>query len=145
VVGDSAYADGATLERLGEQGYEVVAKVPPARNGTGGFTKDLFGIDLEASTVTCPATHSVPIVFGRRGGKASFAAHCATCPLRADCTSSAKGRSITIHPHEAALQRAKAVQQSDEWKTQYRPHRRAQDRPLHPSGLGRAQGPHTRA
>jgi len=28
----------------------------------------------------------------------------------ADCTSSAKGRSITIHPHEAARQRAKAAQ-----------------------------------
>ncbi len=125
VVGDSAYADGATLDALGEQGYEVVAKVPPARNGTGGFTKDRFGIDLEASTVTCPAAHIVPITFGRRGGKASFAPHCATCPLRADCTSAAKGRSITIHPHEAALQRAKAVQQSDEWKTQYRT-----DRPI---------------
>ncbi len=125
VVGDSAYADGATLDALSEQGYEVVAKVPPARNGTGGFTKDLFGIDLQASTVTCPAAHTVPIIFGARGGKASFAAHCATCPLRAECTSSAKGRSITIHPHEAALQRAKAAQRSEEWKTRYR-----SDRPI---------------
>lgn len=125
VVGDSAYADGATLDALGEQGYEVVAKVPPARNGTGGFTKDLFGIDLEASTVTCPAAHTVAIILGARGGKASFTAHCATCPLRADCTSSAKGRSITIHAHEAALQRAKAAQRSEEWKTRYRA-----DRPI---------------
>ncbi len=125
VVGDSAYADGATLDSLGEKGYEVVAKVPPARNGTGGFTKDRFGIDLESSTVTCPAANTVAITFGRRGGRASFAAHCATCPLRANCTSSAKGRSITIHPHEAALQRAKAAQQSEEWKTQYRT-----DRPI---------------
>ena len=125
VVGDSAYADGATLDALGEAGYAVVAKVPPARNGTGGFTKDRFGIDLEASTVTCPAAQTVPITFGRRGGRASFAAHCATCALRVDCTSSAAGRSITIHPHEAALQRAKAVQRSEEWKTQYRT-----DRPI---------------
>jgi len=125
VVGDSAYADGATLEALGEKGYEVVAKVPPARNGTGGFTKDRFDIDLQASSVTCPAANTVAITFGRRGGRASFAPHCATCPLRGDCTSSAKGRSITIHPHEAALQRAKAAQQSEEWKTQYRT-----DRPI---------------
>jgi len=125
VVGDSAYADGATLEALGEKGYEVVAKVPPARNGTGGFTKDRFDIDLESSTVTCPAAHTVAITFGRRGGRASFAPHCATCPLRADCTSSANGRSITIHPHEAGLQRAKAAQQSEEWKNQYRT-----DRPI---------------
>jgi hypothetical protein len=125
VVGDSAYADGATLDALATQGYEVVAKVPPARNGTGGFTKDRFGIDLEASTVTCPAAQTVPITFGRRGGRASFAPHCATCPLRADCTASAAGRSITIHPHEAALQRAKTAQRSEEWKDQYRT-----DRPI---------------
>jgi len=126
VVGDSAYADGATLDSLGEEGYEVVAKVPPARNGTGGFTKDRFGIDLEASTVTCPAAHTVPITFGRRGdGRASFAPHCATCPLRADCTGAAAGRSITIHPHEAALQRAKTAQQTEEWKARYRA-----DRPI---------------
>ncbi len=126
VVGDSAYADGATLDSLGEEGYEVVAKVPPAHNGTGGFTKDRFGIDLEASTVTCPAAHTVPITFGRRGvSRASFAPHCATCPLRTDCTSAATGRSITIHPHEAALQRAKAAQQTEEWKARYRA-----DRPI---------------
>ena len=125
VVGDSAYADGATLAGLGEDGYDVVAKVPPARNGTGGFSKDRFGIDLESRTVTCPAAHTVPITFGRRGGRASFAPHCPTCPLRADCTAAAAGRSITIHPHEAALQRAKAAQQTDEWKARYRA-----DRPI---------------
>ena len=75
--------------------------------------------------MTCPAAHTVAIIVGARGGRASFAAHCATCPLRADCTSSAKGRSITIHPHEAALQRAKAAQRSEEWRTRYR-----SDRPI---------------
>ena len=125
VVGDSAYADGATLAGLGEAGYEVVAKVPPARNGTGGFSKDRFGIDLEAGTVTCPAAHTVAITFGRSGGRASFAAHCAGCPLRADCTSAAAGRSITIHPNEAALQRAKAAQRSEGWQARYRA-----DRPI---------------
>lgn len=89
------------------------------------FTKDRFGVDFEASTVTCPAAHTVAITFGARGGKAIFAPHCAACPLRADCTTSAKGRSITIHLHEAALQRAKAAQQSEEWETRYR-----SDRPI---------------
>jgi hypothetical protein len=130
VVGDSAYAHGATLDALGEQGYDVVAKVPPARNGSGGFTKDRFGIDLEASTVTCPAAHTVPITFGRRGGRASFAPHCATCPLRADCTSSAKGRSIAIHPHEVALQRGKAAQRGEEWKLRYRTDRPVVERKI---------------
>ena len=46
IVGDSAYADGATRKALGEAGFEVVAKVPPVRNATGLFTKDRFDVDL---------------------------------------------------------------------------------------------------
>ena len=130
VVGDSAYADGATLAELGEQGYDVVAKVPPARNGTGGFSKDRFDIDLGAQTVTCPAAHTVPIALGRSGGRASFAPHCGACPLRADCTSAGAGRSITVHPHEAALQRAKAAQRSEDWKERYRAERPVVERKI---------------
>lgn len=107
VVGDSAYAQGATLADLEAQGREVVAKVPPARNGTGGFTKDRFDIDLDNGTVGCPAGHAVPIVLGRSGGRANFAPHCDACPLRAECTSSPKGRSISIHPHRPICRRPK--------------------------------------
>src|SRR5439155_8096239 len=39
VVGDSAYADGETRDRLGTAGYQVRAKVPPARNRMWRFTK----------------------------------------------------------------------------------------------------------
>lgn len=123
VVGDSAYADGATLARLDDAGREVLSKVPPARNMTGGFSKDRFTIDLGQRTVTCPAGQTVAIVLARSGGRASFAPHCRDCPLRAECTSSATGRSITIHPHEDALQRAKAAQRSEEWKARYRAER----------------------
>ena len=51
VIGDSAYADGATRARLDEEGFEVIAKCPPVRNATGGFTKDLFDVNIEAGTV----------------------------------------------------------------------------------------------
>ena len=47
IVGDSAYADGATRASLSEAGFEVVAKVPPVRNATGLFTKDRFVVDLD--------------------------------------------------------------------------------------------------
>ncbi len=126
VLGDSAYADGATRAHLEEDGFEVVAKTPPPRNSTGGFTKDRFVINPDAGTATCPAAHTVAIAFGRNGGgKASFAQHCIACPLRAECTSSRRGRSITVHPQEALLQRARAEQASPEWKARYRA-----DRPI---------------
>lgn len=126
VVGDSAYADGATRSRLEDDGYEVVAKTPPPRNSTGLWPKDRFVVGPDAGTVECPAGHTVPITFGRNGGgKANFAPHCATCPLRADCTASARGRTISVHPHEAVLQRARADQRAPEWVARYRA-----DRPI---------------
>ena len=126
IVGDAAYGDGATRAALEEVGITVVARVPPTRNTTGGFTKDRFVIDLDASTVTCPAEQTVAIRFDRHGaGVARFATHCATCPLANQCTTSRHGRSITVHPQEALLQRARAEQRDPAWWVRYRA-----DRPM---------------
>jgi hypothetical protein len=125
VFGDSAYADGATLQRLTGAGHDVFTKVPPVRN-VHGFSKDRFGIDLDAGTVTCPAEHTVSIRRSRGGGgQAKFGALCAACPLRAACTKSRAGRVITIHPHEATLQQAKTAQRDPDRQQTYR-----QTRPL---------------
>src|SRR5664279_738819 len=107
VFGDSAYADGATLDKLARAGHEVFAKVPPVRNSKG-YSKDRFSIDPDAATVTCPARHTAPIRVRRsgRGGLARFTQWCADCPVRAACTTARAGRVITIHPHEARLQQA---------------------------------------
>lgn len=126
VVGDSAYADGATRKHLEDEGYELLSKTPPARNNTGGYTKDAFVIDAEASTATCPAKHSVAIRPARGGGgRASFAPHCEGCPLRAQCTNATRGRTITIHPQERLLRRARQDQKDPGWAERYRA-----DRPI---------------
>jgi hypothetical protein len=126
IVGDAAYGDGATRAALDEVGLTVVARVPPVRNTTGGFTKDRFVVELDASTVTCPAEQTVAIRFSANGaGVARFAAHCASCPLASQCTTSRHGRSITVHPQEALLQRARAEQRDPAWWTRYRA-----DRPM---------------
>ena len=119
VVGDSAYADAATRALLEDDGFELVAKCPPVRNSTGGFTKDDFEVDLQADTVTCPAGHTVAIRRGRQA-KASFKAHCGHCPLKDQCTPSHRGRTISINEHEELLQRARAEQKTPEWQAQYR-------------------------
>jgi hypothetical protein len=126
VVGDAAYADGATREVLDSAGFEIVAKCPPLRNSTGGFTKERFVVDLEAGRVSCPAGHMVPIRLSPRGGgKASFKGHCRHCPLRAECTPSRRGRTIAIHAQEPLLQQARAAQHDPAWAARYRA-----DRPL---------------
>jgi hypothetical protein len=121
VFGDSAYAGADTLDDLGGAGFDVRAKVPPARGRDGRFGKDDFDVDLEANTVGCPAGHVAPIrPTPDGGGRADFAEHCATCPLLDQCTTSASGRSVTIHPKEDVLQRHKAAQADPDWQADYR-------------------------
>lgn len=83
-------------------------------------------MDLDTGTVTCPAGHTAVIVpAARSGGRASFRPWCAACPLRSACTASGRGRTITIHPQEAILQKARAAQRDPGWQQRYRA-----DRPI---------------
>jgi IS5 family transposase len=126
VVGDSAYGDAATRADLETQGFTVMAKCPPARNTGGRFPKDRFTVDLEHGTVTCPAGQVTSIIPAARGsGRALFRPWCHACPLRPACTASRRGRTITIHPQEDILQRARAIQRDPAWQQRYRA-----DRPL---------------
>ena len=126
VLGDSAYADATTRTDLEADGFELVAKSPPVRNAKGLFSKDLFIVDTEKLTVTCPADHVVAVTVSVcGGGKASFKTYCADCPMRQSCTTSRRGRTITIHPCEAILQRARKEQADPAWKARYRA-----DRPI---------------
>jgi hypothetical protein len=121
VFGDSAYAGPDTIDDLNRAGYEVIAKVPPATNRDGRYSKDDFSIDLAANAVTCPAGVTVAIRRGADGdGRAEFGTACAACPRRECCTTSPTGRTISIHPKEAVLQRAKRLQATAEWQDAYR-------------------------
>jgi hypothetical protein len=124
ILGDSAYADGATRTALSHQGFTVMAKCPPIRNATGGFTKERFAIDLEQRTVTCPAGQIATITSLPDGsGIARFAPHCGPCPLRSACTKARAGRSVSINQHEAILQVARAEQRDPVWLAAYRANR----------------------
>lgn len=129
VYGDSAYADGATVAEQTQRGRDMRTKVPPVRNANG-FSKDRFSIDLAAGTVTCPADHTVAIRTGLRHRVARFGAFCGSCPLRAECTKSRRGRVISIHPHEAALQHAKSRQRDPGWQQDYRTYRPVVERKI---------------
>ena len=121
VFGDSAYADADTLDDLEQQRHTPWAKVPPTRNRDGLFSKDQFDIDLDKQEVTCPAGNSAPVIaHSTGGGTASFGDLCASCPLRALCTTSATGRAVTIHPREATLAKHRRRQADPAWKQRYR-------------------------
>lgn len=121
VMGDSAYAGAELRERLDTLGFDVTAKVPPASNRGGLYSKDDFDIDLDTDVVWCPADFATPIVRRADGsGIASFAERCRRCPLRERCTTAAAGRTIAIARHEARMQQAKAEQAAPEWQAAYR-------------------------
>jgi len=124
VYGDAAYGAGELLEELEDHGVEIGCKVQPASAPAGMFSKDEFDIDLDAGdngTVTCPGDHTIAIrPSAKGGGTAAFGSLCARCPLAAQCTSAAAGRTIRTGPHQARIARARRAQKDPAWQADYR-------------------------
>jgi hypothetical protein len=119
VYGDSAYGAGSVLDTLEQADAEIMCKVQAPNAPGGRFTKDAFGIDLEAGTVLCPAGHTAELRQVKDGHIAHFARACQGCPLAERCTTSSSGRSIHVGVYEQQLQRARARQTDPAWKADY--------------------------
>jgi IS5 family transposase len=121
VLADSAYGTAANRLALTEAGHTAVIKPIPLRTVIdGGFTRDDFTVDEVTGQVTCPAGHTVTIT---RTRKAIFKARCRGCPLRTRCTTSQRGRELTLHEHDSILYAARRQAQTPEFQTVYRQHR----------------------
>jgi hypothetical protein len=96
---DRAYL-ASHLVRDRPDDLEIVCKAFPVRNGSR-FAKAAFTLDFAAGRLACPNGAVMPFVVG---GKVQFPAQvCAACPLREQCTTSPRGRSVQIHPDERLL------------------------------------------
>ena len=125
-LADAAYGDGDTRQAFADAGRSLIARMP-GRPNKAHFPKEDFRIDLEAGTCTCPAGEVARHIrpsgtrTGPRGqihrlkGFRFDGAVCGACPLRPRCVagSSGLGRTVQLHPQEALLQRARALQQSE--------------------------------
>ena len=125
-MGDAAYGDGDTRQAFADAGRTLIARVPGRPNRTH-FPKEDFHIDLEADTCTCPAGNATRRIrpSGTRTGPTGRtyqlkafrfdAAVCGVCPLRPRCVAAkpGTGRTVQLHPQEALLQQARALQQSE--------------------------------
>jgi hypothetical protein len=116
-AGGPAAVDRASPERLAEVAidraylsssfvrdrspdWQILCKAWPVRNGTR-FTKQAFTLDWGQQEIHCPNGVVLPF---RPGAIIHFpASACGQCPLQHGCTSSAQGRSVSIHPDEALL------------------------------------------
>jgi DDE family transposase/transposase-like protein DUF772 len=131
VYGDAAYGSGEFLDHLARSDIDSRCKTQPPVAPAGRYSKDLFYIDLDADTVTCPAGEEVTIRRNNAGdGIAYFESACAACPLRSDCTTAARGRTIQVGRHEALLAEARTQSQNPRWRDDYRQTRPKVERKL---------------
>ncbi len=131
VIGDTAYGSMATREELGER--EVIAPTVKPR-GRRSIPKDEFDIDIARDLVVCPEGHETTDWtwdwYRSSGGKPNvrtkrfaFAKEiCSACPRRRECYTEKRkgGRTIMLHPDEARLQAARALERTAYFEAQYR-------------------------
>ena len=125
-LGDAPYGDGDTRQAFAGAGRTLIARVP-GRPDRKHFPKEDFHIDLEAGSCTCPAGNVTRRIrplgtrtaaTGRTHQLKAFqcdGAVCGVCPLRTQCGAAAPGpgRTVQLHPQEALLQQARALQRSE--------------------------------
>jgi hypothetical protein len=113
---DRAYLS-STLVRERSADLLIYCKAWPVRNGSH-FLKTVFELDWEQQRIRCPNQQEMPF---EPGGTVHFPAEvCTACPLRERCTSSPRGRSVSIHPDEALLGELRKLQLTASGRTKLR-------------------------
>jgi IS5 family transposase len=98
VLGDSAYGTGELLDKINKAGWDATIKPHPLRPPVeGGFTLDDFSYDAAAGTLTCPNQITRRLSKTR---SVTFGAACRGCPLREQCTTAARGRTVNLSEFE---------------------------------------------
>jgi hypothetical protein len=113
---DRAYLSSHLVRERSDE-LEVYCKAWPIRVGKY-FHKQAFALDWERQIIRCPAQQEMSFV---PGGVVHFPKDtCAKSPLKAQCTGSAQGRSVSIHPDEARLSELRQGQQTPEGRHKLR-------------------------
>ena len=128
---DQGYTSGEQLVEQARLGTEIIGPVAASsswQKHKDGLTVEDFRIDWQQQVATCPAGKPSRRWSERldKRGKAvvaiQFAAsECAACPLRAQCTTSSRGRSLHLTPQEShlRLEQRRAEQQSQAFQQKY--------------------------
>ncbi len=135
---DRAYLPSSWVRERGEE-LVVYCQAFPVRAPTGPtgprFPKTPFVLDFDTGQLTCPNAITMPFVPGQT---VHFpAAACHACPLRARCTTSDSGRSVSIHPDERLLAELRERQATPAGRAKLRERVRVEHTPAH---LGHWQG-----
>jgi hypothetical protein len=113
---DRAYLSSHFVHERSDE-LEIYCKAWPVREGKR-FSKQAFTLDWKRQVICCPAEQEMPFVPGEIVHFPKDT--CAQCPLKVQCTTSAKGRSVNIHPDEALLLELRQRQQTPQGRAQLR-------------------------
>jgi hypothetical protein len=118
---DRGFLSAGWVTELDRAGVPVFSK-PWNPSNHGLYPKSAFTIDMAAQTVTCPGgeTASFPSKRGKDGRRQVAFTACPSCPLRPQCTTSERGRSIVLHEAEDFLQRLQAAKRTAEGRARLR-------------------------
>lgn len=115
---DRGFLASAWTKQANDSGIEVVSRPWNVSNGER-FAKSDFDIDVSQGRVTCPEGNVATI----RSAAARFDANdCDLCSSRAKCTTAkpGRGRSVSIHPQEALLQKLAAQKKTPQGRAKLR-------------------------
>jgi transposase len=105
------------LVRDRPEGLEIYCKAWRVQN-RGYFPKTAFELDWQRKVMRCPAGQEMGF---EAGGVVRFPKKiCAACPLRERCTTSERGRSVSVHPDEKLLEELRARQLTPEGRAKLR-------------------------
>ena len=134
---DRAYLSSSLVKNRSQE-LTIFCKAWVVRNGTR-FHKTAFVLDWDNGTICCPNQVTLPFSLG---SKVQFPPEvCASCPIKESCTTSQRGRSISIHPEEQLFRELRERQLTPIGRTKLR-ERVAVEHSL--SHIGRWQGKQAR-
>jgi hypothetical protein len=114
---DLGYLAAPDILRRHTEGMAIHCKPFPLRNADR-FTKADFKLDFAKSEITCPAGARAPL---QLGSVTRFPSDkCKQCALRARCTTSKGGRSLSVHAQEQLLVRLRAEQRTKDGRAELR-------------------------
>jgi len=125
-VVDSGYISGKHLAESEAAGVDLIG--PPLRDtSANGFKLADFQLDHAARQAVCPAGQTATkwAVRTERDGSRSLqirfpAGVCAACPLRPQCTTSARGRNLSLSEHYERLAARRAEAQTPTFRAKLR-------------------------
>ncbi len=122
VLADGQYTTVPNLQGAKERNLKLVGNIKEAANPKGGYPLNFFHYDPLHQTLTCPAWVITADTYRSESTGATVFRFpeetCNACPFKEKCTTSEKGRTVSINDGSALVLEAKVYLRTDEAKVE---------------------------